>query len=125
MAIDRCECNRNAMVITKSHSFLPQFFLYPDLLVLNPLPDQSFQRGNVHHLRTHRYKQREMYSDIEREKERDRVKGGLTDLRGRVMVEDSEHGHLGRDGFTGARWRPQQDVGVGVVDLCRSVSGWD
>lgn len=38
------------------------------------------------------------------------------------MVEDPEHGHLCSDGFSRACWRPQQDVGVGVIqrveDLC-------
>lgn len=48
--------------------------------------------------------------------------GGGTHLGVRVLVEDPEHGHFSCDGLPRARGRPQQDVGVGVVecveDLC-------
>lgn len=36
-------------------------------------------------------------------------------LGGRILVEDPEHGHLCCDGFSRARRRSQQHVGVGVV----------
>lgn len=35
-----------------SHSLLSQFLLNPDLPILNPLPDQSFQGGNIDNLDT-------------------------------------------------------------------------
>ena len=38
-----------------------------------------------------------------------------SNLRGGRLVEDSEHGHLCCDGLSRACWRPQQDVGVGVI----------
>lgn len=38
-----------------------------------------------------------------------------SNLRGWILVEDPEHGQLSCNGFSRACWRPQQDVGVGVV----------
>lgn len=45
-----------------------------------------------------------------------------TNLRGRILVEDPEHGHLRCNSFTGACRGPQQDVGVGVIQRVEDLS---
>lgn len=45
-----------------------------------------------------------------------------SNLRGWILVEDPEHGHLCGDGFSRARWRPQQDVSVGVIQRVEDLS---